>query len=148
MSSPIITEPLARVLAELGTIRAFVVHGADNLDEISNTGESRVSEVREGLVRTFTVRPEDFGMPRATIKDLQGGDREQNAQIIRGILGGEPGPRRDIVLMNAAAALVAGARARDLKEGAALAAQAIDAGAARARLDRLVEFTQKLARDK
>jgi anthranilate phosphoribosyltransferase len=100
--SPTLTEPLARVLAELGTIRAFVVHGSDNLDEISNTGESRVSEVREGLVRTFTVRPEDFGLPRASIKDLQGGDREQNAQIIRAILEGEPGPRRDIVLMNEA----------------------------------------------
>src|ERR671936_2135557 len=82
-----LTEPLARVLAELGTVRAFVVHGADNLDEISNTGESRVSEVREGAVRTYTVRPEDFGMPRASIKDLQGGDREENAHIISGILG-------------------------------------------------------------
>jgi anthranilate phosphoribosyltransferase len=143
-----LTEPLARVLAELGTIRAFVVHGADNLDEISNTGESRVSEVREGLVRTFSVRPEDFGMPRATIKDLQGGDREQNAQIIRMLLEGEPGPRRDIVLMNAAAALVAGARARDLKEGVALAAQSIDDGAARRKLDALVELSRSLAAEK
>jgi anthranilate phosphoribosyltransferase len=143
-----LTEPLARVLAELGTIRAFVVHGSDNLDEISNTGESRVSEVREGLVRTFTVRPEDFGMPRATIKDLQGGDREQNAQIIRGILQGEPGPRRDIVLMNAAAALVAGARARDLKEGVALAAQAIDSGGAARKLEDLVGLSRRLAEDK
>jgi anthranilate phosphoribosyltransferase len=143
-----LTEPLARVLAELGTIRAFVVHGSDNLDEISNTGESRVSEVREGLVRTFTVRPEDFGMPRATIKDLQGGDREQNAQIIRGILQGEPGPRRDIVLMNAAAALVAGARARDLKEGVALAAQAIDSRGAARKLEDLVGLSRRLAEDK
>jgi len=143
-----LTEPLARVLAELGTIRAFVVHGADNLDEISNTGESRVSEVREGLVRTFGVRPEDFGMPRATIKDLQGGDREQNAQIIRMLLDGEPGPRRDIVLMNAAAALVAGARARDLKEGVALAAQSIDDGAARRKLVALVDLSRSLATEK
>ena len=143
-----LTEPLARVLAELGTIRAFVVHGADNLDEISNTGESRVSEVREGLARTFSVRPEDFGMPRATIKDLQGGDREQNAQIIRMLLEGEPGPRRDIVLMNAAAALVAGARARDLKEGVALAAQSIDDGAARRKLAALVELSRSLATEK
>src|SRR5207247_615343 len=120
-----LTEPLARVLAELGTVRAFVVHGADNLDEISNTGESRVSEVREGGVRTYAVRPEDFGLARASIKDLQGGDREQNAEIIRAVLGGETGPRRDIVLMNAAAALVAGARARDLKDGVAVAAQSI-----------------------
>src|SRR5512145_797986 len=78
-----LTEPLARVLAELGTSRAFVVHGADGLDEISNTGESRLSEVREGLVRSYAVRPEDFGLPRATIAELQGGDRQQNAQIIR-----------------------------------------------------------------
>ncbi|HEX9821592.1 MAG TPA: anthranilate phosphoribosyltransferase [Methylomirabilota bacterium] len=146
--SPALTEPLARVLAELGTIRAFVVHGSDNLDEISNTGESRVSEVREGLVRTFTVRPEDFGLPRASIKDLQGGDREQNAQIIRGLLEGEPGPRRDIVLMNAAAALVAGARARDLKEGVALAAQSIDGGAARRTLQALATLSQRLASEK
>src|SRR5205823_1459114 len=76
-----LTEPLARVLAELGTLRAFVVHGADGLDEISSTGESQLSEVREGTVRTFTVKPEDFGLPRATMADLKGGDREQNAQI-------------------------------------------------------------------
>src|SRR5512145_3341470 len=78
-----LTEPLAHVLAELGTIRAFVVHGADGLDEISTTGESRLSEVREGVVRTFTVRPEDFGLERAAIGELMGGDRQQNAQIIR-----------------------------------------------------------------
>jgi anthranilate phosphoribosyltransferase len=143
-----LTEPLARVLAELGTIRAFVVHGADGLDEISNTGESRVSEVREGVVRTFTVRPEDFGLTRAGIADLRGGDREQNADLIRRILGGEPGPRRDVVLMNAAAALTAGGKARDLPDGVGLAAQAIDSGAARERLDALVRLSQKLAEEK
>src|SRR5205809_1221876 len=109
-----LTEPLARVLAELGTLRAFVVHGADGLDEISNTGESRLSEVREGVVRSFTVRPEDFGLPHATMSDLKGGDRQQNAQIIRDVLSREAGPRRDIVLMNASAALVAGGRAGEL----------------------------------
>jgi anthranilate phosphoribosyltransferase len=143
-----LTEPLARVLAELGTLRAFVVHGADGLDEISNTGESRLSEVREGLVRTYAVRPEDFGLPRAAIGDLQGGDRQQNAQIIREILGGSTGPRRDIVLMNAAAALVAGGRARDLKDGVALAAQSIDGGAARRTLQGLVALSQRLAAEK
>jgi anthranilate phosphoribosyltransferase len=143
-----LTEPLARVLAELGTIRAFVVHGADNLDEISNTGESRVSEVREGMVQTYTVRPEDFGMPRASIADLRGGDREQNAQIIRALLEGEPGPRRDIVLMNAAAALVAGGRARELKEGVALAGRSIDSGGARGKLQALVALSQRLAQEK
>ena len=124
-----LTDPLARVLAELGTLRAFVVHGADGLDEISNTGESHISEVHEGVVRSSTVRPEDFGMPRAAIRDLQGGDREENARIIRAVLGGETGPRRDIVLMNAAAALVVGNKAQDLKEGVALAAAAIDPSA-------------------
>jgi anthranilate phosphoribosyltransferase len=146
--SAALTEPLARVLAELGTVRAFVVHGADNLDEISNTGESRVSEVREGLVRTFGVRPEDFGLARAAIGDLRGGDREQNAEMIRAILAGEPGPKRDIVLMNAAAALVAGAKARELKEGVEVAARSIDTGAARERLDRLVTLSRRLAEEK
>ena len=139
-----LTEPLARVLAELGTIRAFVVHGADGLDEISNTGESQISEVHEGVVRSSRVRPEDFGLPRASIKDLQGGDREENAAIIRQILQSETGPRRDIVLMNAAAALVVGGKARDLKEGVGLAAHSIDSGAAAQKLAALVELSQRL----
>lgn len=145
VSSEAFTEPLARVLAELGTVRAFVVHGADGLDEISNTGPSRISEVREGTVRTSTVQPEDFGVARASIRDLQGGDRAENALIIRRILSGETGPRRDIVLMNAAAALVVGGLARDFKEGVALAARSIDSGAAMAKLDGLVALSQRLA---
>src|SRR5712692_9743089 len=145
--SDALTEPLARALAELGTLRAFVVHGQDGLDEISNTGESHIAEVREGVVRTTRVRPEDFGMPRAAIADLQGGDREENAQIIRQVLAGEPGPRRDIVLVNAAAALVAGGRARDLKEGVELAARSNDSSTARQKLGRLVALSQELARE-
>ncbi|HXJ77567.1 MAG TPA: anthranilate phosphoribosyltransferase [Candidatus Methylomirabilis sp.] len=141
-------EPLARVLAELGTFRAFVVHGAHGLDEISNTGESVVCEVHEGVVRRSRVRPEDFGMARAAITDLQGGDREENARIIRRILGGEPGPRRDIVLMNAAAALVVGNKARDLKEGVTLGGQSVDSGAAAQKLAALVELSQRLASEK
>jgi anthranilate phosphoribosyltransferase len=146
--SDALTEPLARVLAELGTIRAFVVHGADGLDEISNTGESHISEVREGVVRNFRVRPEDFDMPRASIADLQGGDREENAEIIRRILGGGAGAKRDIVLINAAAALVVGGKAKDLKEGIALAKRSIDSGAARAKLEALIALSQKLAAEK
>jgi anthranilate phosphoribosyltransferase len=138
-------EPLARVLAELGTFRAFVVHGADGLDEISNTGESHIAEVHEGVVRASRVRPEDFGVSRATIADLQGGDREENALIIRRILGGEIGPRRDIVLMNAAAALVVGGKAHDLKQGVSLAAQSVDSGAAAGKLAALVELSRSLA---
>jgi anthranilate phosphoribosyltransferase len=140
-------EPLARVLAELGTLRAYVVHGADGLDEITNTGESYIAEVHEGVVRISRVRPEEFGLPRASIADLQGGDREENAQIIRRVLAGEPGPRRDIVLMNAAAALVVGAKARDLKQGVALAAEAVDSGAAARKMSALVEFSRRLAAD-
>jgi anthranilate phosphoribosyltransferase len=143
--SEALTEPLARVLAELGTLRAFVVHGADGLDEISNTGPSRISEVREGTVRNFTVRPEDLGLARASIQDLRGGDRVENAEIIRRVLSGEVGPRRDVVLMNASAALVVGGRARDLKDGVALAAQAIDSGAAADRLAGLIALSQRLA---
>ena len=146
--SPGLTEPLARVLAELGTVRAFVVHGADNLDEISNTGESRVSEVREGMVRSYTLRPEDFGLARTTIAELMGGDREENARIIRAILDGEAGAKRDIVLMNSAAALVAGAKARDLKEGVGFAAHAIDSGAALRKLEALIALSRRLAEEK
>ncbi len=140
-----LAEPLARVLAELGTIRAFVVHGADGLDEISNTGESHISEVHEGVVRNSRVRQEDFGLARAQISDLQGGDRSENAAIIRRILGGDQGPRRDIVLMNAAAARVVGSKARDLKEGVSLAARSIDSDAAAAKLEALTVLSQKLA---
>jgi anthranilate phosphoribosyltransferase len=139
-----LVEPMARVLAELGTVRAFVVHGDSGLDEISTTGDSWVAEVREGAVRASAVRPEDFGVARAGIADLLGGDREQNADIIRRILAGEPGPRRDMVLVNAGAALVAGGRARDFKEGAQHAAHAIDSGAALGKLRALAELSHRL----
>ena len=140
-----LTVVLARVLAQLGTHRAFVVHGAEGLDEISLSGESWIAEVREGVVREAVVGPEDFGVGRASLADLRGGDREQNADIIRRILAGEPGPRRDMVLVNAGAALVAGGRARDFKEGAEVAAHSIDSGAARDRLDALVALSRALA---
>jgi anthranilate phosphoribosyltransferase len=107
-----------------------------------------VSEVREGTVRSFPVRPEDLGLPRATIKDLRGGDREENAQIIREILQGGEGPRRDIVLMNAAAALVVAGKARDLGEGAKVAADAIDSRAAHRKLVELVELSRTLSAEK
>jgi len=135
-----LTEVMARVLSELGSVRAFVVHGADGLDEISNTGESLVAEVRDNKVRTYTVRPEDFGLPRCTLADLQGGSVADNAEIIRRILKGERGPRRDIVVLNAGAAIVAGGKAGELGEGLRLAAESIDSGAALQRLERLVEF--------
>lgn len=132
---------MAGALAKLGAERAFVVHGADGLDEISLSGETQIADVREGAVRSYTVTPEDFGLPRAALQGLAGGDAVDNAAIIRRILDGEPGPRRNIVLANAAAALVAAAAAADFRDGARLATQSLDSGTARERLRALVEFT-------
>ncbi len=134
---------LAEASAQLGVERAFVVHGADGLDEISLSGETYIAEVHGGSVRSYAATPEDFGLPRAPLAALAGGDVSTNAHIILGILDGERGPRRDIVLANAAAALVAAGRAANFREGVALAAQAIDSGAARAKLDHLVTFTNE-----
>ncbi len=134
-------ELVAHALAELGTSRAFVVHGADGLDEISISGETRVGEVRDATVRSYTVVPEDFGLRRAPVEELTGGDAAANARSIRRILKGEHGPRREVVLANASAALVAAGRAEDFLDGVRLAAHAIDSGAARAKLEALIAFT-------
>lgn len=136
-------ESLARALAALGVERAFVVHGADGLDEISLSAETYVAEVREGAVQSYSVIPEDFGLRRAPLETLAGGDAAQNAGIIVRLLEGEPGPRRDIVLANAAAALVAAGRARDFREGARIAAESIAAGAAREKLQALIAFIRE-----
>src|SRR5579862_7783770 len=141
------TELLARALGELGVKRAFVVHGADGLDEISISGETYVAELRDGTVRSLTVTPEDFGLHRAPIEEIRGGDAQQNAAIIHKIFGRsllyrEHGPHREIVLANASAALVAAGRASDFLEGVHLAAKSIDSGAAREKLDALVAFSQ------
>ncbi len=140
-----LTEMMAAVLCELGTHRAFVVHGSDGLDEITIGGETKVSEVRDGQVRTFYLTPEDFGIERAPISAIQGGDARRNAEIIRGILAGEGGVPEDVVLLNAAAGLVAGGKADSLREGVALAREAIRSGEAMSRLDRLVALTHKLS---
>jgi anthranilate phosphoribosyltransferase len=129
-------ETLALVLRELGSARAMVVHG-DGMDEIATSGETAVAELRDGEVRTYTVRPEDAGLPRSRRRDLLGGDAADNARIATRVLAGEPGPPRDAVLLNAAAALVVAGRAADLRAGVALAARAIDEGAALAALERL-----------
>ncbi|MGB6265880.1 MAG: anthranilate phosphoribosyltransferase [Candidatus Acidiferrales bacterium] len=141
-----VTELVARALGELGVQRAFVVHGADGLDEISISGETQIAELRDGEVFNYSVTPEDFGLRRAPIEALRGGDAAANAGIIhklfgRSLLVKEHGPRRDIVLANAAAALVAAGKARDFLEGVRIAAAAIDSGAAREKLDALVAFT-------
>ncbi len=129
-------EPLAEVLRELGSERAFVVHGG-GMDEIAIHAETRVAELDRGRVRTFTVRPEDAGLPRARAADVAGGEVPENVAIARSILQGAPGPRRDVVLLNASAALLIAGRAEDLRGGVALAADAIDSGRAMNVLDRL-----------
>lgn len=136
-------EPMAGALAELGTRRAFVVHGADGLDEIALSGETHVAEVSGKSVRTYRLAPEDFGVMHAPLDSLLGGDAQTNAQIIRAILAGETGPRRDIVLINASAALVAAGRADNLRSGVTLAAQSIDSGSAMKKLEALVKFTNR-----
>jgi len=132
-----LTEPVARVLGRLGSTRAFVVHGLDGLDEVTLTGSTRVTELRDGKVETYSVRPEDFSFKPCKPDDLKGGDPEHNAKIITGILKGEKGPRRDIVIFNSAFAIVAGGKASDVKEGISMASEAIDSGKAMEVLNRL-----------
>ena len=131
-------EPLARVLGNLGCERAWVVHGSDGLDELTTTGPSFVAELRDGAVSTFEVSPEDAGLPKAAPEDLKGGDPDVNAQAMKDMLGGAPGPFRDVVLYNAAASLMVVDKADTLTQGVALAAAAIDGGKAVETLDKLV----------
>jgi len=137
-------ELMAMALARMGIDRAFVVHGADGLDEISTTGPTTVFQVEENGVQKGRWQPADFGVAEATLEDLQGGDSETNATIIRGILEGEPGPKRDIVVANAAAALFVSRKAIDLKSAVAMAVESIDSGSARRKLEKLIEFTARL----
>ncbi len=137
---PRLLEPLAEVLGRLGATRAWTVHG-QGLDELTTTGETEVAEWKDGAVRRFTVAPEDAGLPRADLAALRGGDAEENALALRALLDGAKGAYRDIVLLNAAAALVVADRAADLAEGAALAAAVIDDGRAAKALADLVEAT-------
>jgi len=142
-----LTEVLASVLKALGAVRAFVVHGQDGLDEITNTSETKISEVRNGKVSTYSIKPEDFGISRATLPALKGGDARENAEIIEKILGGEKSPRRDVVLLNAAAGIVAGQGADELFEGFELARRSIDSGAALEKLRELQSFYAAYARE-
>lgn len=133
-----LTELLARALLMLGAERAWVVHGADGIDELSTTGHTKVSECRNGTVSTFYVHPSDFGLPKAGRQDLLGGDAATNATILREVLAGAKGPRRDVVVLNAGAALFIGERAASVREGIEQAAQAIDTGKAGKTLDAMV----------
>ena len=143
VSRPEHTELVARALGLLGAERAWVVHGAGGLDELSTLGHSKVSEWRHGTVNTFYVHPADVGIPTATRADLAGGTAAENAAHIEALLEGTPGPRRDIVRLNAAAALLVAGAAASLQEGAALAADSLDRGAAREALQRLKERSGK-----
>ncbi len=141
--SAALIETLAGVLGNLGAERAFVVHGSDGLDEMTLTGLTRVSELKNGSVSTYDVSPGDFGLAQASADALKGGDADYNAEITRSILNGEEGPRRDIVLLNAAAAIVAGDKARDLNEGVQVAAEVIDSGKALEKLEGLVAASRE-----
>jgi anthranilate phosphoribosyltransferase len=137
-----VVEKMALALSELDVERAFVVHGEGGLDEISLAGETAVGDVHRGVVSLYRITPENFGLERAPMETISGGDATQNAEIIRAIFSGERGPRRDIVVANAAAAIVASGRATDFLEGAQLAAASIDSGEARKKLDALIVFSQ------
>ncbi len=140
---PELTELIARALSHLGSDRAWVVHGADGLDELSTTGYSKVSECRDGSVRSFYVHPSDFGLTKSSLDALRGGDATMNARIIRDVLRGTPGAARDVVVFNAGAALFVSSRVASVREGMGAAAEAIDSGHAADVLERLVGASHK-----
>ncbi|MBZ9935786.1 anthranilate phosphoribosyltransferase [Mesorhizobium sp. BR1-1-16] len=134
-------EPLAAVLAALGSERAWIVHGAGGVDEITSTGPTRVAALEDGRIETFTITPEEVGLPLSPPEAIKGGDATENAAALRALLGGAPGAYRDTVLLNAGATLIVAGKVTSLVEGVARAANAIDTGAAMARLDKLVAVT-------
>jgi anthranilate phosphoribosyltransferase len=140
--SPDLVPTMARVLARLGARRAFVVHGAGGVDELSPAGPNLVCEVSGGRVRRREIDPQDFGVPRCRPGDLAGGSPAENARTIRDIFAGADGPKREAVLLNAAGAIAAGGHARNLREGYRIAADAVDSGAAGERLEELIAFSQ------
>lgn len=137
------TEPLAQVLGNLGLERAWVVHAHDGSDELTTTGPARVSELKDGIVTTYEVSPEDAGLPRSTLADIKGGDSAFNAKALHALLDGTPSAFRDCVALTAAGSLMIADRTDDLKSGVAIAQKAIDSGAAKQTLARLVEITNR-----
>jgi anthranilate phosphoribosyltransferase len=131
-------EPVAQVLKNLGSVRALVVHGSDGLDEITTAGPTSVASLENDQVKTFEITPEEFGLQRSKPDALRGGEAEQNAEALKAVLQGQPGPYRDVAVLNAAAALFVSGKAKDLKEGVTLAQESIDSGAAKACLERLI----------
>jgi anthranilate phosphoribosyltransferase len=140
--APDLVETIAEVLAQLGAHRAFVVHGAGGVDELSPAGPNLVCEVRDGRVTRREIDPADFGVPRCAPEDLVGGTPADNARTIREVFAGAPGPKREAVLLNAAGAIAAAGHAEDLAEGYEVAKQAVDSNAAAERLEELVSFSQ------
>jgi anthranilate phosphoribosyltransferase len=140
---PELTELVARALLLLGSERAWVVHGADGLDELSTTGYTKVSECRNGAVHTFYVHPADFGLPKAAASDLAGGGAAENAGIVRAVLDGRKGAARDVVVLNAGAALLVAGKVATVEDGLRAAAAAIDSGAARATLEHMARCSQE-----
>ena len=138
-----LVEPLAQVLVELGIKRGMVVYGMDKLDEISMSAPTKVSEIRDGWYKTYTIAPEDFGLTRCTKDDLKGGDPSENAQITIDILKGAKGPKRDAVLMNAGASLYIGGKAETFADGVKLAAEILDSGKAFETLQKMIEVSNR-----
>ena len=138
-----LVEPLARVLVSLGVKRGMVVYGQDKLDEISMSSPTTICEIRDGWYKTFVIKPEDFGFTTCTKDDLKGGSPAENAKITRDILGGEKGPKRDAVLMNAGCALYIGGKADSIADGIKLAAELIDSGKALETLDKFIEVSNR-----
>jgi len=138
---PNLTVVIARVLRSLGVERAMVVYGEDGIDEISHSGKTRISELIMGEIKTYYLSPEDVGIKPGKLADICGGDAEENARIARDVLSGKPGPCRDVVLMNAAAALLVGEKVETMRQGVELAAEVINSGAALRKLEELVAFT-------
>jgi len=139
-----LTDTLAMVLGNLGAEDTMVVHGEDGLDEITISDGTKVSRYRKGTVETFFITPEDFGFQRAEVKSLTGGDKDENARILRSLLEGERGPKRDVVLMNSAAALIVAERTEDPREASLIAAEAIDSGKALKKLREIIEVSNSL----
>jgi anthranilate phosphoribosyltransferase len=140
-----LTEVLARTLGRLGSKHAMIVHGLSGLDELSTLGPTQVTELRDGEVTSYTVDPDELGLPRAAPEDIEGGDPQRSAEVLVAAISGERGPRRDIVLLNAGAAIYVGGKCDDLAEGIDMAASVIDSGAAREKLEALRSMTQELA---
>jgi anthranilate phosphoribosyltransferase len=141
-----LVEKLAQALQMLGLKRSLVVHGSDGLDEITISGPTKIAELRDGRVRVYEITPEEFGLRRSSMAEISGGDVQDNARIIRSILAGEKSARRDVVLLNSAAALIAAARVDSIAQALPLAAESLDSGAAREKLQKLVEFTSRAQR--